>query len=129
MVIGKGGATIKEITKYGVDIDIDDAGLVKISSKVGKDAENAKQHISNITTDVEVGQIYHGKVTKILEFGAFIQLPVGKDGFLHISQISEEHVYDINDKLKTGQELEVKVAEIDRQNRIKLTLKDLATTN
>ena len=130
IVIGKGGATIKEITeKYGVDIDIDDTGLVKISSKIGKDAEDAKQHISNITTDVEVGQIYHGKVSKILEFGAFIQLPVGKDGFLHISQISEEHVYDINDKLKAGQELEVKVAEIDRQNRIKLTLKDLATTN
>ena len=130
IVIGKGGSTIKEITeKFGVDIDIDDEGLVKISSKIGKDAENAKEHIKNITADVEVGQVYKGKVTKILEFGAFIQLPIGKDGFLHISQISEEHVYDINDKLKVDQILEVKVAEIDRQNRIKLTLKDLATTN
>ncbi|MAH61407.1 MAG: polyribonucleotide nucleotidyltransferase [Legionellales bacterium] len=130
VVIGKGGANIKEITeKYNVDIDIDDNGLIKVSSKVGTDADQACQHIVNMTTDPEVGQIYEGPITKILEFGAFVQLPIGRDGFLHISQISDEHVYDINEKLKLAQVVKVKIAEIDRQNRIKLTLKDLQTSD
>lgn len=129
VIIGKGGSTIKEITeKFGVNIDIDDSGLLKISSSDNDVAEAVQAHIKNLIADVEVGQKYKGTVIKILEFGAFVKLPVGKDGFLHISQISDEHVYDINDHVKVNDELDVYVAEIDRQNRIKLSLKEQNTS-
>ena len=129
VIIGKGGSTIKEITeKFGVSIDIDDSGLIKISSSDSDVATAVQDHIKNLIADVEVGQKYKGTIIKILEFGAFVKLPVGKDGFLHISQISDEHVYDINDHVKVNDEIDVIVAEIDRQNRIKLTLKEQKTT-
>ena len=129
VIIGKGGSTIKEITeKFGINIDIDDSGLLKISSSDNDAAEAAQKYIKDLIADVEVGQKYKGTVIKILEFGAFVKLPVGKDGFLHISQISEEHVYNINDHVKLNDELDVYVAEIDRQNRIKLSLKEQNTS-
>ncbi|MDG2348867.1 MAG: polyribonucleotide nucleotidyltransferase [Gammaproteobacteria bacterium] len=128
VIIGKGGSTIKEITeKFGINIDIDDSGLLKISSSDNDAAEAAQKYIKDLIADVEVGQKYKGTIIKILEFGAFVKLPVGKDGFLHISQISEEHVYNINDHVKLNDELDVYVAEIDRQNRIKLSLKEQTT--
>ncbi|MEE2769913.1 MAG: polyribonucleotide nucleotidyltransferase [Pseudomonadota bacterium] len=125
VIIGKGGSTIKEIIeKFGVNVDIDDSGLVKISSSDPEVAESAQTYIKDLIADVEVGQKYKGTIIKILDFGAFVKLPVGKDGFLHISQISEEHVYNINDHIKVNDEIDVIVSEIDRQNRIKLTLKE-----
>jgi polyribonucleotide nucleotidyltransferase len=129
VVIGKGGSTIKEITeKFGVTIDINDDGLIKINSTDSDKAAQAMQYIKDLVADVEVGQEYTGTINKILDFGAFVKLPVGKDGFLHISQVSNEHVYDINEHLKLNDEVNVVVIEIDRQNRIKLGLKDLKVT-
>ena len=129
VVIGKGGSTIKEITeKFGVGVDIDDSGLIKISSTDGDVAKEAQAYIKDLVADVEVGQKYTGTIIKILDFGAFIKLPIGKDGFLHISQISDEHVYNINDHVKLNDEIDVYVTEIDRQNRIKLSLKEQKTT-
>ena len=125
-VIGKGGATIREITeKFGVTIDINDDGLVKINAVDQSAGEAARDHIKQLTTDAEVGNIFEGKIVKIMEFGAFVSLPVGKDGFLHISQIKPERVMDIHDELQEGQVIRVKVTEIDKQNRIKLSMRAL----
>lgn len=125
-VIGRGGATIREITEtYGVSVDINDDGLIRISAVDAKAGKDAEEHIKNLTAEVEVGQIYTGKVVKIMEFGAFVSLLPGKDGFLHISQISNERIHDINDKLKEGQEVTVKAVEIDRQGRVRVSMKEL----
>ena len=129
VVIGKGGSTIKEITeKFSVTIDINDDGLIKINSTDSDKAAQAMQYIKDLVADVEVGQEYSGTINKILDFGAFVKLPVGKDGFLHISQLSKEHVYDINEILKLNDVVDVVVIEIDRQNRIKLGLKEAKVT-
>jgi polyribonucleotide nucleotidyltransferase len=123
-VIGKGGATIREIIDtHSVEIDISDDGLVKIvgSNKTGIDGAIAK--IDELTKDVEVGQVYTSKVLKIMEFGAFVSLIPGKDGFLHISQIANERVNKVTDWLSEGQEVIVKVIEIDKQNRIRVSMK------
>lgn len=123
-VIGKGGATIREIIdQHKVEIDISDDGTVKITSPNAEGIEGAKKHIEQLTADVEVGQIYEGKVVKIMDFGAFVSLIPGKDGFLHISQISNERVEDISKWLSEGQEVVVKVIEIDKQNRIRVSMK------
>lgn len=125
-VIGKGGSTIREIIDtFKVEIDIDDTGLVKVvgANKEGIDGAIAK--IDELTKEVEIGQVYTGKVVKIMEFGAFISLIPGKDGFLHISQIANERVNDISDWVKEGQEVAVKVIEIDKQNRIRVSMKAL----
>jgi polyribonucleotide nucleotidyltransferase len=125
-VIGRGGATIKEITeKFGVTIDIEDTGLVKVSAVESESANKAKDYILNLIADVEVGNIFEGKIIKIMDFGAFVSLIPGKDGFLHISQISHERVYDIHDALKEGDVVKVKVVEIDRQGRIRVSKKEL----
>ena len=123
-VIGKGGATIRSLTEEtGAVIDIDDTGLVKISA-VDKDAvELAKSKIEQLTADVEVDKIYEGKVVKIMDFGAFVTVLPGKDGLVHISQICEERVENVTDKVKEGDVVKVKVLEIDKQGRIKLTMK------
>tara|TARA_S200000501_G_scaffold180824_1_gene170263 strand:- start:239 stop:2314 length:2076 start_codon:yes stop_codon:yes gene_type:complete len=125
-VIGKGGATIRSLTEEtGAVIDIDDTGMIKISA-VDKDAvELAKTKIEQLTADVEVDKVYEGKVAKIMDFGAFVTLLPGKDGLVHISQICEERVENVTDKVKEGEVVKVKVLEIDRQGRIKLTMKGL----
>ena len=125
-VIGKGGATIRSLTEEtGAVIDIDDTGVIKISA-VDKDAvELAKTKIEQLTADVEVDKIYEGKVAKIMDFGAFVTVLPGKDGLVHISQICEERVENVTDKVKEGEIVKVKVLEIDKQGRIKLTMKGL----
>ena len=124
-VIGKGGATIRSLTEEtGAVIDINDDGLIKISSVDKKAAEDAKQRIEDLTADVEVGKIYEGKVVKIMDFGAFVSVLPGKDGLVHISQICEERVENVTDKINEGDIVKVKVLDIDKQGRIKLSMKD-----
>jgi polyribonucleotide nucleotidyltransferase len=123
-VIGKGGATIRSIQEEtGVKIDIDDSGNVKIAS-VDLDAGNeARRRVEQITADVEVGSIYDGKVAKLMDFGAFVTILPGKDGLVHISQICEERVQNVSDKLSEGDVVRVKVLEVDKQGRIRLSMK------
>ena len=126
-VIGKGGATIRSIQEEtGVKIDIDDNGTVKIAS-VDLDAGNeARRRVEQITADVEVGTIYDGKVAKLMDFGAFVTILPGKDGLVHISQICEERVQNVSDKLSEGDIVKVKVLEVDKQGRIRLSMKAVA---
>lgn len=126
-VIGKGGTTIRAITEStGASIDIDDDGNIKIASP-DRDAANAARHaIEQITADVESGQIYEGKVVRLMDFGAFVNILPGKDGLVHISQISEERVEKVSDKLSEGDMVKVKVLEVDRQGRIRLSMKAVA---
>jgi polyribonucleotide nucleotidyltransferase len=123
-VIGKGGTTIRSIQEEtGANIDIDDTGTIKIAS-VDLDAGNeAKRRIEQITADVEVGTIYDGKVAKLMDFGAFVTILPGKDGLVHISQICEERVQNVSDKLSEGDVVKVKVLEVDKQGRIRLSMK------
>ena len=123
-VIGKGGATIRAITEEtGAVIDIDDSGTVKVASVDKAAGDEAKRRIELITADVEVGQVYDGKVSKLMDFGAFVTILPGKDGLVHISQISEERVQNVSDKLSEGDVVKVKVLEIDKQGRIRLSMK------
>ena len=123
-VIGKGGATIRSITEEtGVTIDINDDGVVKIASSDGAAAEEAKRMVEQLTADVEVGKVYEGKVAKLMDFGAFVNILPGKDGLVHVSQICEERVEKVSDKLKEGETVKVKVLEIDKQGRIRLSMK------
>lgn len=125
-VIGKGGATIREITeKFDVSIDITDDGTVKINAVDADKGEAARQYIKEMTADLEKGQVYEGKIIKMMDFGAVVSLLPGKDGFLHISQISNERVENIHDILSEDQVITVKVVEIDRQGRVKVSMKDL----
>jgi polyribonucleotide nucleotidyltransferase len=125
-VIGKGGAVIRSLTEEtGAVIDIDDEGNVKISSSDLAAAEEAKRRIEQITSDAEVGVVYNGTVKKIMDFGAFVEILPGKDGLVHISQISEERVESVSDKLSEGDVIKVKVLEIDRQGRIRLSMKEV----
>jgi polyribonucleotide nucleotidyltransferase len=124
-VIGKGGAVIRSLTEEtGAVIDIDDEGNVKISSSDLAAAEEAKKRIEQITSDAEVGMVYDGTVKKIMDFGAFVEILPGKDGLVHISQICEERVENVSDKLSEGDIVKVKVLEIDRQGRIRLSMKE-----
>jgi len=123
-VIGKGGATIRSITEEtGASIDITDDGTVKIASVDSAAGEEAKRRIEQITADVEVGVVYEGKVAKLMDFGAFVTILPGKDGLVHISQISNERVENVSDKLSEGDTVRVKVLEIDKQGRIRLSMK------
>ena len=123
-VIGKGGATIRAITEEtGTSIDIDDSGLVKIASVDSARGEEARRRIEQLTADVEVGSIYEGKVVKLMDFGAFVTILPGKDGLVHISQISDERVEKVSDKLAEGDTVKVKVLEVDKQGRIRLSMK------
>ncbi|HAV93715.1 MAG TPA: polyribonucleotide nucleotidyltransferase, partial [Proteobacteria bacterium] len=126
-VIGRGGATIREIIdNFSVTIDISDDGVVKISSDEESNSIAAQEHIESMIKDVEIGKIYEGKITDLLDFGAKVAIMNNKEAFLHISQISHEHVDNIRDELSQGQVIKVRVAEIDRrQNRIKLSMKDV----
>ncbi|MBU8974831.1 polyribonucleotide nucleotidyltransferase [Lysobacter sp. FW306-1B-D06B] len=123
-VIGKGGSTIQAITKEtGTQIDIQDDGTIVIASVNAAAAQAAKARIEQITSDVEPGRIYEGKVAKIMDFGAFVTILPGKDGLVHVSQISSERVEKVSDKLKEGDMVKVKVLEVDKQGRIRLSIK------
>ncbi len=125
-VIGKGGVTIRSITEdTGATIDITDDGMVKIASVDKAAGDEARRRIEQITTDVEAGQIYEGKVVRIMDFGAFVAILPGRDGMAHISQICEERVQSVSDKLTVGDIVKVRVMEIDKQGRIRLTMKGL----
>jgi polyribonucleotide nucleotidyltransferase len=123
-VIGKGGATIRALTEEtGATIDIQDDGTVMIFSSDFNAGQEAQRRIEQITAEVEVGKVYQGKVAKLMDFGAFVTILPGKDGLVHISQISEERVENVSDKLSEGDVIEVKVLEVDRQGRIRLSMK------
>jgi len=124
-VIGKGGATIRQLTEEtGTTIEIEDDGTVKIAATDGQQAQDAIDRIKAITAEIEVGAIYKGKVVRIVDFGAFVNVLPGKDGLVHISQISEERVNAVTDVLSEGQEVTVKVLEVDRQGRVRLSIKE-----
>jgi polyribonucleotide nucleotidyltransferase len=126
-VIGKGGVVIRSIQEEtGVKIDLDDDGNVKIAATDGEAANEAKRRIDDIVADVEVNKIYEGKVVKLMDFGAFVNILPGKDGLVHISQISEERVEKVSDKLSEGDVIKVKVLEVDRQGRIRLSMKEVS---
>lgn len=125
-VIGKGGATIRALTEEtGTSIDIDDDGTVKIAAVDNNAVKDVMARIEDITAEVETGLVYKGKVTRLADFGAFVAIVGNKEGLVHISQIAEERVEKVTDYLSVGQEVQVKVVEIDRQGRIRLTMKDL----
>lgn len=125
-VIGKGGATIRSLTEQtGAGIDLSDDGLVKISSVDKSAGIEARRLIEEITAEIEVGKIYEGKVARIMDFGAFVTILPGKDGLVHISQISNERVEKVTDKLAKGDVIKVKVLEIDRQGRVRLSMKEV----
>ena len=125
-VIGKGGAVIRGITEEtGASIDIDQDGTVKVASVDGSSGREAVKRIKLITAEVEVGKIYEGKVVRLMEFGAFVTILPGKDGLVHISQISEERVEKVSDKLSEGDDIKVKVLEVDRQGRVRLSMKEV----
>jgi polyribonucleotide nucleotidyltransferase len=125
-VIGKGGAVIRQITEEtGTTIDIESDGTVKIASVNGSAGREAQRRIELITADVEVGRIYEGKVVRLMDFGAFVTILPGRDGLVHISQISNERVERVSDKLKEGDVIRVKVLEVDRQGRIRLSMRDV----
>ncbi|CCN46336.1 Polyribonucleotide nucleotidyltransferase [Vibrio nigripulchritudo MADA3029] len=124
-VIGKGGAVIRALTEEtGTTIEIEDDGTIKIAATEGTAAKEAIRRIEEITAEVEVGTIYTGKVTRIVDFGAFVAVLGGKEGLVHISQIADKRIEKVADHLSEGQEVKVKVLEIDRQNRIRLSMKE-----
>jgi polyribonucleotide nucleotidyltransferase len=123
-VIGKGGSVIQAITKEtGTQIDIQDDGTITIASVDAAAGKAAKDRIEQITSDVEPGRIYEGKVVKLMDFGAFVTISPGKDGLVHVSQISNERVEKVGDVLKEGDMVKVKVLEVDKQGRIRLSMK------
>jgi polyribonucleotide nucleotidyltransferase len=125
-VIGKGGAVIRQITEEtGTTIDIESDGTVKIASVNGTAGREAQRRIELITADVEVGHIYEGRVARLMDFGAFVTILPGRDGLVHISQISDERVERVSDKLKEGDVVRVKVLEVDRQGRIRLSMRNV----
>jgi len=125
-IIGKGGSTIRSITEEtGTTIDIADDGTVTIASADQEAADQARHRIEQITADVEPGKIYEGRVTKLMDFGAFVTILPGKDGLVHVSQISHERVEKVSDRLTEGDIVKVKVLEVDRQGRIRLSMKAL----
>ncbi len=125
-VIGKGGSVIRQITEEtGATIDIENDGTIKIASVEGLSGQEARRRIELITAEVEVGKIYDGKVARLMDFGAFVTILPGKDGLVHISQISEERVEKVSDKLAEGDEIRVKVLEVDRQGRVRLSMRNL----
>jgi polyribonucleotide nucleotidyltransferase len=125
-VIGKGGATIRALTEEtGTQIDIQDDGTITIASVDGEKAKLAQARIEALTAEVEVGKTYEGPVTRLMDFGALVQVLPGKEGLLHISQISHERVNAVSDKLKEGQVVRVKVLELDDRGRMRLSMKAL----
>jgi polyribonucleotide nucleotidyltransferase len=125
-IIGKVGSVIRAMTEEtGATIDIDNDGTVRIASVDGESGREAKRRIDLITADVEVGRVYDGKVARLMDFGAFVTILPGKDGLVHISQISNERVEKVSDKLAEGDLVKVKVLEVDRQGRVRLSMKEV----
>ncbi|NBX43565.1 MAG: polyribonucleotide nucleotidyltransferase [Gammaproteobacteria bacterium] len=125
-VIGKGGAVIRQITEEtGTTIDIENDGTVRIASVNGAAGREAQSRIELITAEVEVGRVYEGRVARLMDFGAFVTILPGRDGLVHISQISNERVEKVSDKLNEGDVVKVKVLEVDRQGRVRLSMKDV----
>jgi polyribonucleotide nucleotidyltransferase len=125
-VIGKGGAVIRALTEEtGCQINIEEDGTITIAATDGAKADEARRRIEQITAEVEIGKVYEGPITKILDFGALVNLLPGKDGLLHISQIAHERVEKVTDYLTEGQIIKVKVMETDEKGRIKLSMKAL----
>ncbi|MCW2475271.1 MULTISPECIES: polyribonucleotide nucleotidyltransferase [unclassified Symbiopectobacterium] len=124
-VIGKGGSVIRALTEEtGTTIEIEDDGTVKIAATDGDKARHAIRRIEEITAEIEVGRVYQGKVTRIVDFGAFVAIGGGKEGLVHISQIADKRVEKVTDYLQMGQEVPVKVLEVDRQGRVRLSIKE-----
>lgn len=125
-VIGKGGTTIRNICETsGATVDLDDDGLVRVYAETKEKAQKAISMIEAITAEAEIGGVYKGKVERVVDFGAFVNILPGKDGLVHISQISEERVEKVEDYMKVGDVVKVKVLDVDARGRIKLTMKDL----
>ncbi len=125
-VIGKGGAVIRAITEEtGASVDIENDGTIRIASVDGVSGKEARRRIELITAEVEVGRIYEGRVARLMDFGAFVTILPGKDGLVHISQISNERVEKVSDKLSEGDIVKVKVLEVDRQGRVRLSMKEV----
>ena len=125
-MIGKGGATIRALTEEtGATIDISDDGSIRIYSDDADGLTNAIYRIEEITAEAEVGRIYEGTVARIVDFGAFVTIMPGTDGLLHISQIAQERVEKVTDYLKEGQQVRVKVLDVDARGRIKLSMKEV----
>jgi len=125
-VIGKGGATIRELTEQThCSIDIADDGTIKIAAVNIEDSAEAQRRIEEITAEPEVGGIYEGPIVKLADFGAFVRILPNIEGMVHISQIREGHVNNIRDELQEGQIVRVRIAEIDRTGRIRLTMKNV----
>jgi len=129
-VIGAGGKVIRGIVEEtGAKVDIEDDGTIKIFAVTGDAGEAAKKMIEDIVAEVEVGTIYNGKVVKLMDFGAFVRIVGGTDGLVHISQIANHRVEKVADELKEGQEVRVKVLDVDRNGRIRLSMKALLEEN
>jgi len=125
-VIGKGGATIRSITEEtGANIDIEDDGTINVAAVDKAAADMAIKRIEDITRDIEAGQVYEGEIVRIVDFGAFVNLVPGRDGLVHISQIAPHRVEKVSDELSEGQTVKVKVLEVDRQGRVRLSMKAL----
>lgn len=125
-VIGKGGATIRSITEEtGASIDIDDDGTVRIYAANKEAADAAVNRVVEITAEIEVGRVYNGKVERIVDFGAFVNLLPGKDGLVHISQIADRRIENVTDVLKEGDYVHVKVLDVDARGRVKLSIKEV----
>jgi polyribonucleotide nucleotidyltransferase len=126
-IIGKGGATIRQITEEsGATVDINDDGTVKVFGQNAASRDAAIEMIMAITAEAEVGEIYTGTVARIVDFGAFVTILPGKDGLVHISQIADERVENVSDYLSEGQEVQVKVLDVDQRGRIKLSMREIA---
>jgi polyribonucleotide nucleotidyltransferase len=124
-VIGPGGKVIRSIVQdTGCKIDVDDSGAVSIASTDGVALQKAKDIIRGLTASPEIGRIYDGKVRKVVDFGAFVEILPGTDGLLHISQLADERVDSVTDVVKEGDEIPVKVLDVDRQGKIRLSLKE-----
>ena len=129
-IIGKGGATIRGIVEEtGAEVDIDDDGLVRIYAENATSKDAAIEKVNSIIAEAEVGKIYQGKVERIVDFGAFVNILPGKDGLLHISQIADERVEKVTDYLSEGEEIDVIVLDVDQRGRIKLSIKEIPETN
>jgi polyribonucleotide nucleotidyltransferase len=129
-VIGAGGKVIRGIVdETGAKIDIEDDGTIKIFAVTGEAGEAARKMIEDIVAEVEVGAVYTGKVVKLMDFGAFVRIVGGTDGLVHISQIANHRVEKVSDELKEGQEVRVKVLDVDRNGRIRLSMKALLEEN